>query len=451
MGEIAESARRTPVAAEADVCVVGGSCTGVFAAVSAARLGARVVLIEANGFFGGVATAGLVNHWHSTLDTSYARPVIGGLTTEIIERLAQRGAVREQRPTEAVHYVLNTAELMVELDRLVAESGVRPFLHARFVAAAMEDGRVTAAVVEDKTGRRAVRAGYFIDATGDGDVVARAGLPVRKARTLQPPTTCAVVHGLEEIRRRNPKFSLDKAVFDSRHGGEIPLGFLWSSELVGVPDARMIAGTRVPGADCSDADELTAAEIEGRRQVGVICQILRRQPGGEGISLVSLPSCIGVRQTRQACCLHTLSEKELLSGERFDDAVANGTYRVDVHHSDKPGLTFRYLDGRQEYVVPGREPELSRWRPETTENHTFYQIPYRSLVPRGSRNVLVAGRLIDADEGAYGAVRVMVNCNQTGQAAGAAAHLALKGHLDVPDVSPQDLRAALSRQGAVVL
>jgi hypothetical protein len=124
---------------------------------------------------------------------------------------------------------------------------------------------------------------------------------------------------------------------------------------------------------------------------------------------------------------------------------------VDVHHSEKAGLTFRYLDGTERYVVPGQPPLLGRWREERETDPTFYQIPYCSLVPRGVRNVLVAGRLVDADRGAYGAIRVMVNCNQTGEAAGVACALALKNNLDIADVNPDQLRETLTQGGSLIL
>ena len=453
MNQVSEPSRLTPVADDVDLCVVGGGCTGVFAAVAAARLGASVALIENHGFFGGVATAGLVNIWHTLLDTAFERPIIAGLTVEVIERLKRRQAVWETEPSADRNFVLNTPELALELDRLVREANVRPFLHARFVAAAMEGQRVSAAIIEDKTGRRAIRARYFIDATGDGDLIARAGLPFTQRGDLQPPTTCFLLHGLDGIQKANPGFSLYHELFNPRHQKDIPVGFLWSAPVTGLPGAEMIAGTRVPGADCSDADQLTAAEIEGRRQVGAFLDILRAYPGGEGVALLALPACIGIRETRHASCLHTLTEEEVLTGRRFDDAIANGTYRVDVHHSDRPGLTFRFLDGTEIYAVPGRPREKGRWRPPlaTGEDPRFYQIPYRCLVQRGTSNVLVAGRLIDADRGAYGAIRVMVNCNQTGEAAGTAAALAMHHDLSVADVPAEELRETMKRQGAIML
>jgi flavin-dependent dehydrogenase len=189
-----EEARETPVAADCDVCVIGGSCTGVFAAVAAARLGAKVAIVERNGFFGGAATAGLVNHWHSLYDVSGERQIIAGLTEEVVERLRRRRGVsvnEAAKPAPGGYLVLNTEQLKLELDSLVLEAKVRPFLRALCVAALEEEGGIGAAVIEDKTGRRAIRARCFIDASGDGDLIARAALPFRTRDDLQPPTMCA--------------------------------------------------------------------------------------------------------------------------------------------------------------------------------------------------------------------------------------------------------------------
>jgi hypothetical protein len=133
------------------------------------------------------------------------------------------------------------------------------------------------------------------------------------------------------------------------------------------------------------------------------------------------------------------------------DAIANGSYRVDVHRLHRAGLTFRYLDGTEVYVAPGEPRVEGRWREEREPNPTFYQIPYRSLVPQGARNVLVAGRLVDADRGAYGAIRVMVNCNQTGEAAGVACVLAQAGGVDVAEVDCAQLRQTLCKGGSQII
>jgi glycine/D-amino acid oxidase-like deaminating enzyme len=455
MSSLREDARQTPVVDECDVCVIGGSCTGVFAAVRAARQGARVVLVENNGLLGGMATAGLVAIWHSPADTAGSRKIISGLTEEVIDRLSTRRAVTvNPNPSDDWAARLNPWELAVELDVLACEADVKLRLHTRFVDVVMRDGRVQAAIIEDKSGRRAITAKTFIDATGDGDLLVAAGLPARLLDNLQPPTMVCWLEGLAKVLEANGEFDLAGAVHDPSHPKALQQGFLWGTKLPGLDDIYMVAGTRAHNANCADADELTAATIETRRQCRAIRDIVADQPGGENVALAALGPMIGIRETRHAECLHTLTEQEVLRGKRFPDAIANGSYRVDVHHSDRSGLTFRYLDGREEYVEPGQPSQVGRWRdplPQGQEDPTFYQIPYRSLVPRGGRNVLVAGRAIDADRGAFGAVRVMVNCNQTGEAAGVAAAMAAQSGCDVENVNTDRLRSALRQGGAIMI
>jgi hypothetical protein len=446
---IREPERQVPVVYDCDVCVIGGSCTGVFAAVRAAQRGARVALVEQNGYFGGTATAGLVNVWHSLYDTRGERQIIAGLTAELLDRMVRWGAAK----TYASHHQqFNSAALVLELDRLVDEQpSLRPFLHTWFTAPVVEEGRVTHVIVEDKSGRRAIRADYFVDASGDGDLAARAGLPFSTWPDLQPPTTCVHLYGLDALYAHDPDFDLGGAVHDPQWPNALRKGMLWAAGVPGVPGLHMVAGTRVHHADCSDADALTAAELEGRRQVRAMLEILREHyPGGEAVMPVSLPSYIGVRETRHVECLHQLTEAELLEGTRFPDAIANGTYEVDIHHSDREGITQRFLDGTEKYYVPGKPAVYSRWREERAVDPTFYQIPYRSLVPRGARNVLVAGRLLDADRGAFGAVRVMVTANQTGEAAGMACALAAESGAEVAELEVPRLQQALRAVGALV-
>jgi len=240
---------------------------------------------------------------------------------------------------------------------------------------------------------------------------------------------CAILRGLGAIRKKHRGFSINRVIFDRKYRQALKRGFSWSSTVPGGRDETMLAGTRVFGADCSDADQLTRAEMEGRRQVRAVCDILRENfTSSKGVPLLTLPAKIGIRETRHARCLHALTEKELLSGKRFADAIGNGTYPVDIHSARGAGVTFRRL-----------------------KKAPFYQIPYTSLVPRGATNVLVAGRCIDADEGAFGAVRVMVNCNQMGQAAGVASYLALDSGQSVAKIDTEKLRATLKKQGAAVL
>lgn len=443
MNTIREIARDIPITHEADICVIGGSATGVFAAVRAARLGAKVVIVEKQNSFGGAAAQGLVNIWHSLRDTEYKRDIIAGLTRETIDRLKKRDAVVEEAKSESAAFYLNTEELKIELDELVVESGVLPMLHTMFVSAIAADGKIDAVVVENKSGRGAVRAKYFIDATGDGDVAARLGLPFTLKKHLQPPTMCAKILGTEKlpvaqlIEKHRDEFNLKK-------------DWGWHARSVGLPGVTMHAETHVFDVNCADAAELSHAEIEGRRQVRAYMDIVRKYTDAKPV-LADLPSYIGIRETRHIACAYTLTEKDMLTGKQFDDAIAFGSYRVDVHHEDRPGITFRYLDGREDVFEDGKGWTRGRWRDVSSVDPTFYQIPYRSLLPRGCDNLIIAGRALDADTGAYGAVRVMVNMNQTGEAAGVAAYCALNAGTSYAAVDTKTLRTMMEKGGSIML
>jgi len=162
---IHEPSREIPVTLDCDIAVIGGGCTGVFAAVRAARLGARVAIIEKQNCFGGAATAGLVCIWHSLYDTEGQQVIIGGLSAEVIERLKKRDAVRMTANMSSA-FILNTEELKIELDELVVEHHITPFLHSFYTSPVMRDGRLDAVILENKDGRQAIRARQFIDASG---------------------------------------------------------------------------------------------------------------------------------------------------------------------------------------------------------------------------------------------------------------------------------------------
>ena len=445
---IREPAREVPVVDEADLVVVGGSCTGVFAAVRAARLGLRVVLIERHNCFGGVATVSSVNIWHCLYDTAGEQQVIAGLTAEILDRLATRDAI-EATPRDLNAYRINTEELKVELDQLVVAHGIVPYLHTFYAGPVVEDGKLTAVLIQNKNGCSAIRGQMFIDATGDADLALDLELPSFAPDTLQPPTTCAKIQGLASLG----DFSWQSAIRE--HGAEFGLApdWGWGSDVPGLEDVQLRADTHVFNCDTSDARQLSAAEIEGRRQVRAIMDLIRKYgPAGSKIGLVDLAANIGARETKRIAAQYRLTGDDVLCGRRFDDAIANGTYRVDIHHADGPGITFRYLDGT-EVVIPerGAAPVKGRWRDPLECDPTFYQIPWRCLLQDHIPNLVLAGRMLDADKTAFSAVRVMVNMNQTGEAAGVASALAIKDGSDIQNVSSAAIRQAMAEGGSVIL
>jgi 2-polyprenyl-6-methoxyphenol hydroxylase-like FAD-dependent oxidoreductase len=441
---VPEPARQTPVAHECDVCVIGGSCTGVFAAVRAARLGASVCLVEHNVILGGMATAAMVNEWHCTFDVTGRERVIGGLTLEMIDRLKLRNAVTETPPPARVQYRFNSAEMAGELDRMVSEHRIRAFLSAKFVATVGGDGTIDAAIIEDKSGRRAIRAKVFIDASGDGDLMRRSGFDAYQSDRLQPATMVALYAGLRDLPQVWERVKHRAAAYD------YPLdnGRPWIHGWPGTTDVSNVYGPRLHGFDASDADALSATLIHARRLHRALADMIREE-FGTAVSIVGWAHALGVRETWHARCLHQLSSKELMIGERFPDAIANGTYPIDIHHPG--GTVLQYLDGREEVIARDGSVERRRWRPESEPVPPCYHVPYRSLVPCGSKNVLVAGRVLDADREAFGGVRVMVNMNQTGEAAGVAAWLAIDGGTPVGEIATTSLRAKLAAGGSIII
>ena len=358
-------------------------------------------------------------------------------------------------PNDINAFMLNTEELKIELDELVREAKIKAYLHTLFVAPLVEEGQLKAALVENKSGRGAIRAKVFIDATGDGDLCHRLGLPGYALPIKQPPTTGAKIYGMDYELYGMGKvkdFDLQQTLLHRHDEFGIPELWGWSARIPGVPDVTFQAISRVFYADCADADSLTQSEMEGRRQIRAILDIIRQYgPPDYRPVLLGLGSYIGIRETRHFHTLHRLTEADLLAGKRFDDAIANGTYRVDIHSDDDPGVLFRYLDGREVYHRSGFPSEERRWRAAQEKDPTFYQVPYRSLVPQGYDNLLLCGRALDADVGAFGAVRVMVNLNQTGEAAGVAAYTAIDSSSSVQAVDPTHLRARLAQGGSIIL
>jgi hypothetical protein len=440
-----ESAHDLPIVSDVDICVVGGSATGVFAAVRAARLGARVCIVEKQNRFGGVATCALVNVWHSLYDEVFETQIISGLTEETAQRLRRRNAVTFIDDNDSRAFVFNSAELAIELDNLIVEHNIEPRLNTILSAPIMEGDKLLGIAIEDASGRRAIRAKYFVDATGDGHLCHRMGLPMYTPDHLQPPTACAHIGGWSVLGDEGPQ----PTIHAHRDEFDLPEGFVWGAEIPN-SDVHMIAGTRVHGVNTAIAEDLTKAEIEGRRQIRGTLDLLNKYAADGTMTLQAIGSQIGVRETRHIESRYRMTDNDALYGVRFDDAIANGSYRIDVHHQDKPGITLRYLNGTEVWGRTGEDNVFSRWRPETAKNPTFYQIPLRSLIPRESVNIIVAGRMMDAEEQAFGAARVMVNMNQTGEAAGTTAYLALDADSRIPAVDPGRVRESLAAGGSII-
>lgn len=438
-----EPARDIPVAGEVDVIVCGGGPAGVAAAISAARAGARTMLVEAAGYFGGMWTLGMQTH--ATCFHDGKKVIVGGIAREIIDRLGVLGAA--ENPDEKIvsnpksWFASFDPEIMkCVLDDLITEAGVRPLLHTQCVGAWVEDGAVRGILTESKSGRQAVRAAVTIDCTGDADVAFFAGAPTVKGRPgdgkCQPVTLTFMlanadfdVMGRWAAEHPEERERLDR---EAHARGELssPARIALGARTV-VPGVSYHNVTRVLNVDITRAADLTRAEIEARRQVLEVVRYYRTYiPGFEKVRLLALAPSIGLRESRRIVGEYTLTAADVVSARAFPDGIARQRYYVDVHNPDGAGL------------------EGPAGQPPCPPPGSAYEIPYRCLVPIEREQLLVAGRCISADREALGSARVTVCCAEMGQAAGLAAAWAVRDGVPVRGVDGRALKQELVRLGA---
>lgn len=430
---------------EFDLVVVGGGCTGVCAAVRAARQGLRVAIVEKSNCFGGVATNGLVNVWHTLWDVDGKEQIIGGVTDELVRTLSRDGfADTGKKVTSAIRFDPNAMKWA--LDRLVTENGIQVFFHTFYNTLVMSGDKITGVVVSNKDGVGMIKADFFIDATGDGDLCRDAGLPSWRSAAIQPPSPCCFLKG---------KLLNDIGDLIRTHGAEFGLDDDWGWEgyIPGMEDVHFRADFHIFGRQCDKAEELTAAEIQGREKIYALQRLLQKYDNPE-LAVVALCSQLGIRETVHYETQFRANETDLLMGTGYDDTVMRGTYRVDIHHHDDNGITFKYLTGETvTYYGKSNQPIRGNWREKagiTTPHAPYYQIPFGILVQEKVANLIPAGRMVNADEGAFGAVRVMVNLNQLGEAAGIAASVSLDEGVPIRSIKGKKVQDILRAGGSLL-
>ncbi|MBR4864768.1 MAG: FAD-dependent oxidoreductase [Oscillospiraceae bacterium] len=412
-----------------DVVVVGGGCTGVFAAVRAARKGLKVAIVEKSNCFGGVATNGLVNIWHSLYDIYNKEQIIGGLTQELAETLINRG-YGNLEGTVSRYISFDPNALKMILDELVINSGIKVFFHTFYHSLVTREGGIEAVIVANKDGLGRIGADFFIDATGDGDLCRDCGLESYVDSAIQPPSPCCFLD-------KNIRSDLGELI--RLHGAEFGLedDWGWGGTIPGLEDINFRADFHIFGKMCNHADQLTEAEIEGRKKIYALGELLKKYDD-PGHAIVALSSHIGIRETVHYKTRFQATELELLTGKSYEDTVMRGTYRVDIHHQNDNGITFKYLSGKQvTYYGKGNQTVTRNWMEDmgiTCTPAPYYQVPFRILVQEKIRNLIPVGRMLNADRGSFGALRVMVNLNQLGEAAGTAAYCCLDEGKPIQDI-----------------
>lgn len=421
-----------------DVVVIGGGCTGVFAAVRAARKGLKVAIVEKSNCFGGVATNGLVNVWHSLYDIYGKEQIIGGLTDEVVRTLLRTGYAVPMR-SEYDYTCFDPNALKLILDRMVTENNIKVFFHTFYTSLTLDGDGIRNIIVGNKDGVGTIGARFFIDATGDGDLCRDVGMEDYADSAIQPPSPCCFLQ--KEI-----KGEIGELV--ALHGEEFGLDddWGWSETIAGVKDIYFRADFHIFGKMCNKADELTEAEIEGRKKMYALGELLKKYDDPDH-SIVAVSSQIGIRETVHYKTRFQANEMDLLLGKSYDDTVMRGTYRIDVHHQKDNGITFKYLDGRcVTQYGKGTQTVTSNWMEELgiqKEPAPYYQIPFGILVQERIPNLIPVGRMIHADRGAFGALRVMVNLNQLGEAAGIGAYLAVTEQKSIQSVCGKAVKKEL--------
>lgn len=432
-----EPARRTEVLAEVDVVVLGGGPAGMAAAVAAARGGARTLLVERYGFLGGMGTAGGVTNFAGLYGRrdGQLQQLVRGIVDELLARIDALGGLNV--PQDGLQGRIRVRSYDIPAykcaaDQLLLAAGVGLLFHACACGVQLDDGpppgRIAALLVETKSGRRALRAQQFVDCSGDADLAHFAGVPyelgdgqgdalypstmfrigrVDAARALAAAGTFGAIDALMDAAAGRYRFPRRGAILrPQRNPSE------WRANVTQLRNAQGRA------VDATDACQLAAAEVEGRRQIVEYLRFLRAEvPGFEAAEIVEIAPQVGVRETRRVRGAYSLSGEDVLAGARFDDSIGLNAWPIEQHAA-----------GRIEWAF-ARDPDNS-----------FNQLPWRMLVPEGPANLLVAGRCASMEHLGQSAARASGACFVMGQAAGSAAALRLHGAFSVPALQ-QRLRA----------
>jgi FAD dependent oxidoreductase len=425
-----------------DVVVAGSGSTGSIAAISAARGGARTLLLERYGFLGGISTAVLDTFYGFYTPGQRSIKVVGGVADDVVAALRQFDSCFERPNTygAGTGITYNSEYLKVVWERLALDAGVQILLHAWLQEAEVAGGRVRSVTVATKQGLKQLRADFFIDATGDADLCYFAGAPCELAGEQEPAqmlTTTFKVANVDTALRK----TINKQEFHARMSAAAQSGEFDLARHEGSDHATPIQGmmatnmTRVQSfikddgkfRNASDPELLSRAEIEGRRQALEYLRFLKQHvPGYANAELVAFGTQIGVRESRRILGEYRLSREDVLGAKQFDDQIGLCGAPIEDHHAGG--------DTKWQYLPDGR----------------CVGIPLRTLIPSGLENVLVGGRCFSATHDAHASVRSMAQCMAMGQAAGTAAALCRARKQSPRDLDLGILQQQLRSDGAIL-
>ncbi|MBL9200011.1 MAG: FAD-dependent oxidoreductase [Opitutaceae bacterium] len=411
---------------ETDVLVIGGGSAGTIAALQAGRLGARTTLVESGSQLGGTTTTGGVDF--PGLFHAWGKQVIAGIGWELVKAAADLGSAELPdftKPTGRQHWrhqVRITGNLYAALaEEACVKAGVqlRYYESPSSVTATPSGWRVRLA---GKGTSVEVVAKQLIDCTGNASVVGLAGLARLREKTRQPGTLIYRVGGYDLP-------SIDMHAMQAKLEAARKSGALKPTDINGTIAGWLgkggESGNHILGADSSTSETHTATNIQGREALLRVLRFLKQEPAFALLTIERLQPEAGIRETYRIVGETQITHEDYVSGRVFEDAVAHSFYPIDLHYEG--GVTPKHLN---EGVVP--------------------TIPLRALIPKASKNLLVAGRCLSSDQLANSALRVQASCMAMGQAAGATAALAAKAGTTPAQVNLVEIRRELTKHGAIV-
>lgn len=446
-----EPAREIPVA-QADVCVAGGGTAGCIAAIAAARAGAAVILIEKLPVPGGTYTNGGIHcnsFFNAEVNPEKAKRVVGGIPYELALRIIDAGGSAGFLPTPDSHYhspysyLANHEVYKGIISEMLMEAGVKVCLQTMLCDVEMEEEYIKTVFIENKDGRSAIKAKQFIDATGDGDVARLAGfeqIENWKTYTKMCSAPTGLVFGLggvdfDRVIAENPQavrtnpgersFTFVHAIDQERYAPlmELDINYFTSFMFMHPTEATYINNTKGENINGTDAEALSLAEMKTRIKIMKLSNALKQcVPGFENSYMSWAATQLGVRASRITNCDKTISQEEISNAVRFEDEI--GLYGFHDLSPKRPDCLVK---------EPG-----------------FYGFPYRMLLPKGCRNLLMAGRCVTEENEAHMSTRNVAACQVMGQGAGVAAALCTKMGVDTRSLPYELLKEELLKQDVIL-
>lgn len=441
-----------------ELIIVGGGISGVIAGISAAREKIDTLIIEQNGFFGGMLTSAGVG----PMMTFHAgkTQVIQGITGELVERLKQKGlSTGHIFDTTGYTYSVTPFDLegmKSEMETMYLEAGGKVLYHSMLAEVKTENKKITELTICNKSGLTKVKADYYIDASGDADLAAWAGVAFNKGRdsdgVSQPMTMKLRMYGVDIAKIRTfihenpdefPRLKGDTSIIDK--GERLSIGgftktlkrakeagdFTFSREDIlffetNNPGEVIINTSRITDLDSTDPEDLSKGEIEGRKQARELLYFFKKYiPGFEKAILSYTGPSIGIRSSRQIKGMYTITKEDILGGKKFKDAVVCNGYPVDIHSPSGENTYSEHLEWGE-----------------------YYTIPYRSLVNSQIDNLITVGRCISGDFEAQAAFRTTPGAGALGHAGGAASVIAVRQSKNYKDLDVKEIQSLLLNQNA---